>query len=128
MESEEFPTEWHQQRTYDSLLTYGLSAIKFVLFVNGGAILSTLTFLGNRADITASLLCALIWFVSGVVAGGLVHATAYLTQFTLFNERDNEHPPWYRNHMKWLYLSMFLILVGISCFAIGAFTAVSALS
>jgi len=128
MGSQELPEDWHQQKTYDSLMLYGLNAIKFVLFANGGAILSILTFLGNRADKAASLKCALIWFVSGVVAGGAVHVTAYLTQLMLFNEGASTPVAWHKNHATWLNLSIIFIVIGMFCFAIGASEAVSALS
>ncbi len=40
-------TDWHAEETYKSLMLYGNNAIRYVLLINGGAIIALLTFLGN---------------------------------------------------------------------------------
>lgn len=32
-------SEWHQEETYKSLILYGNNALKFVLLINGGAVI-----------------------------------------------------------------------------------------
>ena len=127
MRPEDNPQNWHQQKTYDSLMTYGLNAIKFVLVANGGAVLALLTFVGNHTEKTKGLRCTMIWFVLGVFIGGVVNILAYLTQLSLFNQRQ-AGVSWWQDHRTYLYSAMVLILVGIMCFGAGALEAVFALT
>ncbi len=119
--------KWHQQETYGSLITYGLNAIKFVLVGNGAAILAVLTFVADHVDKIASLKFSLHWFIAGIAAGGITNVTAYLTQLSLFNERG-QNVIWYEDHRVWLGASVIFIIAGYLCFAVGAISAVDALS
>jgi hypothetical protein len=121
------PKSWHEEKTYDSIITYGLNAIKFVLLANGGAILAILTFIGSYQNMAEKLNGSIVCFVVGVILGGLVNITAYLTQLSLFNQRNND-VPFYRNHRTWLWLSIIVIFLGTLSFAVGAIWASSALS
>lgn len=124
--SEESPQDWHQQKTYESMITYGLNAVKFVLIANGGAILSILTFLGNHPDRISCIKPALMLFMAGVICGGAVNITAYFTQLSLFNQRADSVRKLH-DHRTWLWISIGLIAAGTICFAIGGFVAVMAL-
>lgn len=126
MRPEDLPQDWHQQKTYESMITYGVNAIKFVLISNGGAILSILTFLGNHPDRINGIKPALILFMLGVFLGGVVNITAYFTQLSLFNQRTDFVRKLY-DHRTWLIVTVVLIMFGVVCFAIGGFVAVSAL-
>lgn len=117
---------WHDEKTYDSLITYGVNALKFVMLSNGGAILALLSFLGAHFEKMPNLKCALIVFVTGVGLGGCAHLTAYMTQLMLFNQKQR-HVPLFRNHVTWLRSTMLLLLVGIGCFMWGSIVAVSGL-
>ena len=120
------PTDWHAEKTYESMITYGTNAIKFVLLANGGAVLSILTFLGNHSDKIAGVKCAITYFVVGVILGGVANMIAYITQLTLFNQRDEVGI--YRDHRTWLYLTMLALVLGIICFAAGSLQAINGLS
>ncbi len=126
MRPENNPQDWHQQKTYESMITYGVNAVKFVLIANGAAILSILTFLGNHPDRIGYIKPALIFFMIGVVCGCAVNITAYLTQLSLFNQRSHTARKLY-DHRTWLYISMALIGLGTVCFAAGGFVAIVAL-
>ncbi len=126
MRPEDNPQDWHQQKTYESMITYGVNAVKFVLIANGGAILSILTFLGNHPDRIGCIKPALILFMIGVVCGGAVNITAYMTQLSLFNQRSHTVRKLH-DHRTWLYISMALIGLGTVCFAAGGFIAIVAL-
>ena len=63
---------WLQEETYKTLSLYGNNAIKTVLLLNGGAVLSLLTFLGNflksggaSIDMSLPMGC----FLSGILVG-----------------------------------------------------------
>lgn len=126
MEVKDNSQNWHQQKTYESMITYGCNAIKFVLIANGGAIISILTFLGNHPDRISSITPALILFMLGVICGGAVNITAYFTQLSLFNQYPTNVLPLY-DHKTWLWTSIALITIGILLFAIGGLVAVMAL-
>lgn len=127
MRPEDNSQDWHQQKTYESMITYGANAVKFVLIANGGAIISILTFLGNHPDRIIYIKPALILFMIGVVCGGGVNITAYLTQLFLFNQQRVHKVRKLRDHTTWLWISMGLISIGTTCFAIGGFVAIMAL-
>jgi len=115
---------WHSQETYKSLITYGNGAVRFVILVNGGAIISLLTFLGNflkSNQAAVDMFWPLFFYLSGIILGGFSYITAYFTQFTLYNE-SNENIP-VKCHMIFLYLSLFLIVFGIIAFGVGSLLA-----
>lgn len=95
---------WHQQETYKSLMLYGNNAVKFVLLVNGGAVIALLTFLGNLVK-NNSVSIDMAWpmgcFLVGVMVGGLATITAYMTQLSLYNESIGNTLK--REHTFWLY-------------------------
>jgi H+/Cl- antiporter ClcA len=111
--------DWHKQKTYESMITYGANAIKYVLISNGGAIISILTFLGHFpnkiGNITDTLICLLLGFVFGMIA----NITVYFVQHRLYNE-DNKY-------QGYLFITLCLIIVGTILFCIGCFNAVHSL-
>jgi len=69
---------WHEEETYKSLIVNGNNAIKYVLLINGGAVIALLTFLGNllkdeKVDINMGY--PLACFLMGIFFGGLAHIT-----------------------------------------------------
>lgn len=122
--SDDFETQ-HQIETYRSLMTYGAMGLRYVLVVNGAAVLSVLTFLGHfvSADTGSlpDLRGPLALFVSGVVFGGTAVATAYMTQLSLFNETVNgEFSDSSDPHRFWMILTIVLLVFGILASAAGA--------
>lgn len=115
---------WHSQETYKSLITYGNGAVRFVILVNGGAIISLLTFLGNflkTNQAAVDMLCPLSLYLSGVILGGFSYISAYFTQLTLYNESNENISA--NCHLKFLYLSLFFIVLGIIAFGVGSLLA-----
>lgn len=119
--------DWHDIETYKSLIQYGSTALKFVLLANGGAAIALLSFLGNayaKYGMAVDMRWPMLCFVGGVLVGGLATITAYLTQFTLYNESQREAPNHKsRSHTLWLYLSLLLVTLGVAAFGIGALSA-----
>ena len=115
---------WHQQETYKSMMSYGSNAVKFVLLVNGGAVIALLTFLGNFAKNNAAPI-GMAWpmgcFLFGVVVGGFATITAYMTQLALYNEGIGKTLKY--DHTFWLYLSLILVVVGVLLFGAGSIMA-----
>jgi len=114
-------SNWHQEETYKSLMLYGNNAVKYVLLVNGGAVISILTFLGNfLKDHKTSINMGwpMACFLIGIVVGGMAHITAYLTQFVLYNEGNGDQLKF--KHTVWLYTSLVLVVIGILLFGVGS--------
>jgi hypothetical protein len=79
----------HAQETYKSMLSISVEGMKALLLINGAAIVSLLTFLGNAKvgkELAKCVGLPLAAFVSGVVFCVLTFVYSYATQFTLFNE------------------------------------------
>lgn len=122
---------WHAEETYKSLILFGNTGLRFVLLVNGGAILALLTFVGNlqgKVNPAPDMTWPFVMFLTGILFGGFATLTAYFTQLTLYNESignvtNNES----RNHTFWLRRSLALIGLGIVSFGIGSLLAVSRL-
>ncbi|MDD9900706.1 MAG: hypothetical protein OXT65_06985 [Alphaproteobacteria bacterium] len=110
---------WHTKATYDSLMTYGLNALKYIMLVNGGAIISLLTFVGHSHNQTTSLKWAFLPFIIGIFLGGLASVTAYVTQLALFNESENPNNT-LPSHTIYLQISLILIALGLFAFLTGA--------
>ena len=65
---------WHQEETYKSMIQISSVVMKFIFTANGGAAVALLTFMGQlRAKDIAppELSCALLFFLLGVLFGGL---------------------------------------------------------
>lgn len=122
----------HALETYRGMLQSASSGVKYVVVVNGGAVIALLAHLGNEAakgGLLPNLSTSLSWFLAGIVFGGLASVSVYATNFVLFNEVvGNEIPRWLRGHMFWLIVSLTLIVAGIAFFAIGSYVGIRALS
>ena len=119
----------HAIETYRSLIQLGTFAMKFVLVVNGGAVIALLAYLGNIAGAGASapnLKCPMALFILGVILGGASTCTTYLTQLALYNEDIGDIEP--RSHIKWLRASLLLVLASLISFAVGSLVAVARFS
>ncbi|MGI9250346.1 MAG: hypothetical protein ACR2PR_04005 [Pseudohongiellaceae bacterium] len=117
--------DWHQRETYKSLMVYGTSAVRFVLLANGGAIIALLTFVGdflknNQANI--DMTWAIGCYLAGIILGGIANVAAYRTQLTLYNEKIKNAP--LGGHVRWLNLTIILIISGIILFSVGSILAV----
>lgn len=111
---------WHDQSTYESLITYGYNAIKYVLLINGGAILAILTFIGSHTERSSDLKFVIPLFILGVVSGGVAVVCAYFTQLYLFNKNNK--------YLTYQTIALWSICIGIFLFLAGALYASCALT
>ena len=114
-------SDWHKEETYKSLMLYGNNALKFVLLINGGAVIALLTFLGNllkNDTVSVHMGWPMGCFLMGIIVGGLANMTAYLTQLTLFNESVGNTNN--TTHTNWLYATIALVILGIILFGAGS--------
>ena len=122
--------DWHKLETYKSMIDYGRGMLRFVFLVNGGAIVGIMTFMGNVYAKTGTVLnmkTPIVIFLLGVLFAGVATATAYMTQFKLFNETvwETKGQGW-DSHMRWVAITIALILLSLLAFATGSLLAVSA--
>jgi len=120
----------HAIETYKSLIRISTDAFKALQFLNGGAVVALLAYLGKMAPTHPEILnhakSPLIFFVAGLVSGTVVYVTSYLTQLSLHNENMGNTQA--GKHKLWLWLSFVLGLGSVSLFSLGAFFSLSALT
>jgi hypothetical protein len=127
----------HRDETFKSLVPMSIEVLKISVFLNGGAAVAILAFLGNviskpSADTALSLGPSLRLFAGGAVLGSLAFAFAYLCQLALFNEDVGFGPGNPRNprgvgflldHRGWLWLAIGCVLSSLGCFLRGCWAA-----
>ncbi len=128
-------TKEHLIETYRGMIALATGALKAVLFLNGGAAIALLAFLSNiwgwEGDSGAlDLVVPMIWFVAGLVMGGVGFLTAYLTQLALYNESLLPYKKFagWRDHRRWLWITIGTVSLSIVCFGAGAIVAALRLS
>jgi hypothetical protein len=118
----------HAVETYKSLISISTEGFKALQLLNGRAVLAVFTYVGQRHTTGPDVLRTALpmgLFVAGLVAGTLVYATSYLTQFALHNENMKRYKV--GKHKKWLWLSFILCLASLALFSFGAFACLDAL-
>lgn len=110
----------HQDHVFEGLVPLSQGAMRLAVLVNGGGAVALLAFMGQiyPAALVAGLVPAMKLFIGGIVAGGLAHVFAYLTQLALFNEEVERAQP--VGHQVWLNLALTAVLVSIVFFCWGA--------
>ncbi|MGA3309845.1 MAG: hypothetical protein ABSD08_14695 [Xanthobacteraceae bacterium] len=125
---------WHLEETYKSLITLSVACLKILAFVNGGAAVAVLTYLGNLSahsttprhfNITPAILC----YCGGLFAALFAFMFAYLVQLQLFKEESVLYVGLLakRKHQWFLYTAMVLCFLSAILFAAGCLTAASVL-
>jgi hypothetical protein len=120
-----------QAETFRALVPLSTEALKAVVLLNGGAIVALLAYLGQssaRVDLARRVGCPLTWFVAGIVLATLAFGSAYLTQLALFNKSVEGDKFKGIGHRVWLKGSFALALLGLICFACGAFASIRVLA
>lgn len=117
-----------QQSMFRGLIDFALAATRAIIFVNGGAAIAILAFLGHvwGADsgtakhVLEGAKPALWWFLAGVTAGMITAALAYLSQ-VLFAELRDQRPG---NYLR--VAAVVVAACGLFAFTHGAISAVDA--
>ncbi|MEW5786808.1 MAG: hypothetical protein AB1899_03030 [Pseudomonadota bacterium] len=123
--------EEHAIETFKSLISISTEAFKALQWLNGGAIVALLAYLGQVAaspSIVARATFPMTLFVAGLVSSTAAFVTAYLTQLALHNE--NISSPTFRGpkHKFWLWVTFIICIVSIVFFAWGAFACLNVFS
>ena len=123
--------EEHALETYKSLISVSMEGLKTLLLVNGGAVVAIVAFLGQSSlgpGLAPHFWWPLGFFVAGVTSCTCAFIGSYFTQFSLYNEQFPGRKYQGPKHMVCLWVTFFLILLSVTCFALGAFSSISALS
>lgn len=122
--------EDHALETYKSLISISVEVVKALMYLNGGAIVALLAYIGqaqNGAVVAKHATWTLIWFVVGLVLSVVAFIGAYLTQLSLYQE--SVHPQTCKgSHTRWLTPSIFIGVLSLAAFSFGAFCGIAALS
>jgi hypothetical protein len=131
-------TKTHRDETYKSLVPLSIEAMKMAVFLNGGAAVALMAFLGNvvpkGGNNVPALGPSLRLFAGGAVLGGIAFASAYLCQLALYNETIGRGPQYRGNppgtrfladHRGWLCLTFGLVMSSLGCFFRGCLIAAS---
>lgn len=122
-------SEDHAIETYKSMIEIGRDGLRALQWVNGGAVVALLAYLGqvdNRAVAAAALSPALACFVVGLIVATLTVLTVYLTQYSLWNEAMGRTGIRWTTHGAWLLLSLCLALGSLISFGSGTWHAIDA--
>lgn len=127
----------HRDEAFKSLVPMSIEVLKICVFLNGGAAVAILAFLGNilskpNPATGLNLGPSLRLFAGGAVLGSLAFAFAYLCQLALFNEDMGYGPSnpasprgirFLLDHRGWLWLAIGCVLSSLGCFLRGCWEA-----
>jgi hypothetical protein len=125
-------TEKHLLETYRSMISIAMEALRSLLFLNGGAVVALLTYLGqlsgeNRSTVATQTRYGFYAFAAGLTFAMLGFLFAYLTQDALLNEdygRVDVRLP----HQRWQWSAIIVGALSLLSFVFGAYMAISALA
>ena len=120
----------HALETYKSLITISVEVVKTLLYLNGGAIVALLAYVGqaqNGPAVAKNATWTLIWFVVGLALSVVAFIGSYMTQLSLYQE--SVHSETYKGkHQRWLIPSIIIGVLSLIAFTVGAFCGIAALS
>lgn len=119
----------HALETYKSLISIATEAQRALQYLNGGAVVVLLAYLGQAHLVGCQIrfaYFAVSFFIAGLVLGTLSFLTSYLTQLALYNEsvRDKEYKG--LSHSVWLWVTAVIVVLSLISFSVGAFHGVAA--
>ena len=113
----------YRLETYKSLIAISTEGYKLLIIINGGAIISILTFLGQmtvRSIPVPNIGSSLYALIVGLLMCGISVFFGYITQLSLINKKG-----------KWsnffLNIAMLSYLASLVCFAYGCYKAIDIL-
>ena len=118
---------------YKSVISFVQQSINMCFLLNGGAMISLLTFLGNLSDAkTASfqqdIRISGYYFAFGTISSAISAVFCYMTQFTYYKEKISGERPFFLDGTVMRVLLLIGILTSIVLFARGSLIGVLAVS
>jgi hypothetical protein len=122
--------EWHLEETYKGLLTLGIETLKVFFLLNGGALVTSLAYLGNQSSRIAlkhdlHIGRVLFCFWVELVLTAIAFVLAYIMQLVLYGEelKRCDQQPFKRRHQYLLWIAFLLVVGSIVAFATGCYFA-----
>ncbi|ACU89742.1 hypothetical protein [Desulfomicrobium baculatum] len=117
---------------YKSFLGFVTQAVSISILINGGALIATLTFIGDiekniYLSMSKNLKISATFFIIGVVLGGISAILGYMTQFTYFKEEAFKKRPFLFNGTVLRVVLLSTLFLSILSFAGGAWLGIIAL-
>lgn len=132
------------ESNFDAMIIQGQAAMKSVLLINAGAVVSVLAFYSGHVDLMLSgdsrviglykmMLNALCYWAVGVGTASVAYGATYLSQSCMaknFNQKLAEFKDavWFNKNayigpsrwgLVWQYVAIGLVIIGYICFFIG---------
>jgi hypothetical protein len=108
-------TENNRLESFRSIIMSGQVAIKSSFFLNGGASIALLAFIGHLVEIRIALVpefaVSLLWFTLGVLAIAVTSGTTYLSQWLYGSEHE-------RAQKAGLWVNRLCIALGIASYVL----------
>ena len=120
--------EEHKLETFKSLISISTEALKALQWLNGGAVVVLLAYVGKRPEFAVHAKYSLWWFLFGLVAATVAFFTSYLTQLALYNESLHREKYKGPRHEIGLWVTFVIAVASVAAFAFGAFAGISALA
>ena len=112
--------EDHALETYKGLIQISLTGIRTISFLNGGAVIAILAYLGDitKDSPAPDVRVPLIFFVLGLILAGCTALASYLTQLKLFKETHDSTQR--GKHEIRLKIGLTCAALSLFAFAVGA--------
>jgi hypothetical protein len=122
---------WRQQELYKAMMVLPVEGLKIICWINGGAAISILTYVGNLVSKNNSapsldqLRPAIIWYCAGLASAAVTFLVSYLVQLTFWYalERKEIDPLTRLRHRLLILLGCLLSLFGVFAFSMGSINA-----
>ena len=131
--------EWQRhetfKETFKAMMILPVEGLKIICWINGGAAIAVLTYVGNFAAKSStaqlqSIRPAIMWYCAGLSAGAITFLISYLVQLSFFRSLHRKSPllgiktP----HRLLVGVGCVLSLFGVLSFIMGSLSAASALA
>jgi hypothetical protein len=127
--------DWQRQELFKGMLSTIAESLKMVAWINGGAAIAVLTYLGNLSShgqpvFGPNIKTSILWYCAGLALSTFSFIIAYVTQLRLWEElrRRGEGRIVTRYHHIGIYVACSCAVFGVAAFAAGSWNAANVLT
>jgi hypothetical protein len=128
-------SDWQHQEIFKGMLNTIIESLKMVAWINGGAAIGILTYLGNTLShglpvVGANIKTSILWYCAGLASATLAFIFGYLTELTLWGElqRRAAGKVAIRYHHIGIFITCGLAIFGVIAFLGGSLNAANVLT
>jgi hypothetical protein len=123
--------EWRRQETYKAMMVIPVEGLKILAWINGGAAIAVLTYIGNFTKTTGAqphgFKTAIFWYCAGLTAASITFLISYLVQMAIWTSLHKEQPMALPPRAL-VFLGCALAVFGVLAFIMGSVSAAQILS